>query len=244
MMTARKISSAPQQGDRTEKPRTEVPLELLDGGTTITLRPRQRLSISGSEDILYIVTDGVLLLDCMPGSDSRQIVDLFYRGDMIRPDFAPGLPGLGLLAAGRAEVCRLGRRKLDALLAANAELATWCLRRTADQVRRRLAHIAAIGVLKGEERLATVLVELALRMGEPGYENARTFDMALSRTDLADYLSLNADTLSRIMSRLRQSGVLGTAGRGRAYTPSFPALCALSPIADTVKALHGGSVGP
>jgi hypothetical protein len=28
------------------------------------------------------------------------------------------------------------------------------------------------------------------------------------------------------------------AGRGRAYAPKFEALCAMSPLAETIKALH------
>ena len=224
------------------KDATEIPRDVVEAGVTIGLRPRQRLSMSIDEEMVYVVTAGVLLLDSLPSPSGRQIVDLFYRGDVVRPKYAPLLPGMNLIASTRAEVVRIPWRKLEALSDASPVLREWLDRQLSRQAQRRLAHIAAIGVLTGEERLATLLIELALRVGEAGFEDSRSFDMALSRTDMADYLSLNADTLSRIMSRLRQQGVVGTSGRGRAYTSNFKALCARSPVAETIKSLHARTV--
>jgi CRP/FNR family transcriptional regulator, anaerobic regulatory protein len=65
------------------------------------------------------------------------------------------------------------------------------------------------------------------------------FDMPLSRTEIADYLGLNADTLSRTMSRLRSSGVLNHTKRNRAVLRDFRALAALSPAARALIDLHG-----
>jgi CRP/FNR family transcriptional regulator len=63
--------------------------------------------------------------------------------------------------------------------------------------------------------------------------------MPLSRTDMADYLGLNADTLSRTMSRLRASGLISHPERHRAVVRDFAALAALSPAAPSLMALHG-----
>mgnify|MGYP001158023305 CR=1 FL=1 len=222
-----------------DEPKTGIPHEILAAGVAIGLRPRQRLAFSREDDLVYVVTAGVLEVDAAPRPNSRQIVDLYYRGDLVRSRYASNLPGMNLIAASRAEVLRLSGRKLDALMATHAEVAHWVDNNLARQVPRRQLHLATVGSLSGEERVASFLVELALRIGESGYENSRTFDMPLSRTDMAHYLALNADTLSRIMSRLRHSGVLGTATRGRAFTPSLQALTALTPLADTIMSLHG-----
>jgi CRP/FNR family transcriptional regulator len=222
-----------------EGARSAIPNEIMSAGVIIALRPRQRLAFSREEDLVYLVTAGVLEVDTAPRPNARQIVDLYYRGDLVRSRYATNLPGMNLIAASRAEVLRISGRKLDALMATHPEIASWVDCNLARQVPRRQLHLATVGSLSGEERVASFLVELALRIGEAGYENSRTFDMPLSRTDMAHYLALNADTLSRIMSRLRQAGVLGTASRGRAYTPSLPALTALTPLADTIRSVHG-----
>lgn len=215
-----------------------LPAEIAGAGVMIGLRPRQRLAFGRDDDLAYIVTAGVLEIDATPRSNARQVIEIYYRGDLLRSRHATNLPGMNLLAASRAEVCRISGRKLDALAATYGDIARWIENNLARQVPRRQLHLAAVGSLTGEERVASFLVELALRIGEPGYEDSRTFDMPLSRTDMAHYLALNADTLSRIMSRLRQSGVLGTASRGRAYTPNLAALAALTPLADVIRETH------
>ena len=50
------------------------------------------------------------------------------------------------------------------------------------------------------------------------------------RADIADYLSLNPDTLSRIMSDLQQQGLLATQGRHVVHVLDWRGLCDRSPL--------------
>lgn len=217
------------------------PAGLAQVGVTINLRPRQRLALGREAEHIYIVIGGVLLLESLPQPSTRQIIDVFYPGDVVRTALIPNVSGVNLLSANQAEVVRIGLARLENALESDRDSRQWIDCALARQYPRRLLHLATIGTLTGEERVVSMLIELGYRVGERGYEGARTFDLPLSRTDMADYLSLNADTLSRIMSRLRQSGMLGLAGRGRGYAPNFAALCAMSPLADAIKSLHGAS---
>lgn len=216
-----------------------APAGLTKLGVTINLRPRQRLALGRDAEHVYIVNSGVLLLECLPQPSARQIIDIYYPGDVVRGTLIPNVAGANLVSASQGEVVRIGLSRLEGAMENDREARVWIDCALANQYPRRLLHLATIGTLTGEERVVSMLIELAYRVGERGYEGARTFDLPLSRTDMADYLSLNADTLSRIMSRLRQAGMLGLAGRGRGYAPNFAALCAMSPLADTIKSLHG-----
>ncbi len=223
----------------TSDPETQpLPGALVKLGVAINLRPRQRLAVGHDSSYIYLVRSGVLMLEGLPQTSSRQILDLYYRGDIVRPAIVPALPGINLLSATQAEVLRIANARLDSLTDTDADARRWCDCAMARQYPRRLLQLATIGTLTGEERVASMLVEFALRMCEGAHQESRTFELPLTRTDMADYLSLNADTLSRVMSRLRQSGVLGTAGRARAFVPNFSALCALTPLADTIKSVH------
>ncbi len=230
MMICEALKTAPSN--------SQTPAGLLRLGVTINLRPRQRLALGRDPEHVYIVLNGVLLLESMPQPSTRQIIDIFYPGDIVHGVLVPNVPGVNLVAANLAEVVRIGLPRMEGALENDREARHWIDRALANQYPRRLLHLATIGSLTSEERVVSMLIEFAYRVGERGYENARTFDMPLSRTDMADYLSLNADTLSRIMSRLRQSGMLGIAGRGRGYAPNFSALCEMSPLADTIRLLH------
>lgn len=224
---------------KTAPARPLPPEGLMKLGVMINLRPRQRLALGRDAEHIYIVLSGVLLLESLPQPSARQIIDIYYPGDVVRGALLPKVSGVNLVSASQGEVARIGMSRLEGLLDNDREARHWIDCALANQYPRRLLHLATIGTLSGEERVVSMLIELAYRVGERGYEGARTFDLPLSRTDMADYMSLNADTLSRIMSRLRQSGMLGQAGRGRGYAPNFAALCEMSPLADTITKLHG-----
>lgn len=179
----------------------------------------------------------MLVLQTVAPGKHRQLLSILYPFDMFRAAFAPPLPALALTAAAPAELWRMPAATFEAQIAANPAICQSLNRQLADQHARTIQHVAMIGALNGEERVASFLIELALRIGKP-CANGTSFEIPLSRTDIADYLSLNADTLSRIMSRLKTRGIVAQTGRDRAVVPDLEALCALSPIADTLVALH------
>ena len=97
--------------------------------------------------------------------------------------------------------------------------------------------MAAVGRLDCQQRVATFLTELALRTGMRTACGGIDFAMPLSRTDMADYLGLNADTLSRTISRLRASGLVSHPERRRVLVHDLEALAALTPAAPSLHAL-------
>ena len=95
-----------------------------------------------------------------------------------------------------------------------------------------------LGQFSSEQRVATVLTELAMLTGTPLPAGGIVIDMPFRRNDLADYLGLNPDTLSRIVARLRRDGVLGHSARSRALVRDFRALARLTPAARSLAEIH------
>ncbi|MFA6141588.1 MAG: helix-turn-helix domain-containing protein, partial [Hyphomicrobium sp.] len=102
---------------------------------------------------------------------------------------------------------------------------------------RATLHAAIIGGLHGDERFASLLAEFGLRLGATGLSGV-SFDSPMSRTDIADYLALNADTLSRITSRFKARGLLAHARGGHTMLPDWTALCAATPVSGALQSLH------
>lgn len=202
---------------------------------TVRARRRQRLAVSIDQtETLYIVRSGQLLITASIPGRRHLVVGLLFPGDIFRSAFAPPLPEISLTSANLAEVGRLRWSAAEALMATDTELDTAIHRRAAAQQARLAMHTAIIGALSGEERAASFLVDLAQRIGSavPG---GIAIDLPLSRSDIAEHLSLNADTLSRIMSRLKSRNVFALAGRGRAIIKDYEALCALTPLAGALQ---------
>ena len=210
-------------------------------GTEVRARRRQQLiSPGGAPETVFVVRSGLLVLQTLPPGQPRQLLTLLYPQDIFAPSFAPALPGAVLSAVSPSELWRLPSRTFEALLAQEPALTQHLYQRLADQHARCVLHSAIIGGLNGEERVASFLIELALRLGVPGAAGV-AFELPLSRTEIADYLALNADTLSRIMSRLKGRGLVLRTGRDRALVADWDGLCAMSPLAGALAAAHGGA---
>ena len=58
-----------------------------------------------------------------------------------------------------------------------------------------------VGTLNAEQRVASFLVDVAARYARLGY-SARHFILRMRRTDMANFLALKHETVSRAMTRL------------------------------------------
>lgn len=76
-----------------------------------------------------------------------------------------------------------------------------------ERLERTLAHVVTLGRLDGRERLASFLVDMARRVGHRD-EDHWLVNIPMTREDMADYLGLNADTITRILGKLKREGVL------------------------------------
>lgn len=183
---------------------------------------------------------GLLVLRTELQDKRRQILNLLYPRDIFSTCFSPPLLEAALGATVASEIWRMPSSTFETLANSDPGLRRLLSRQIAAQQSRANLHVAAIGSLNGEERVASFLIELALRIGST-CPDGLSFHIPLTRNDIADYLALNADTLSRIISRLKARGIVVQKARGRALVPDENALRELSPITDALVALHGAT---
>lgn len=68
---------------------------------------------------------------------------------------------------------------------------------------RAQAHLLLLGRQNAAERVAAFLIEMSERQG--GLDR---IELPMSRTDIADYLGLTIETVSRVLSKLRRKGII------------------------------------
>jgi len=217
-----------------------VPAALHAHATVLRTRRRQTLALAlDGGETAFIVRAGVLTLQLTLPDSSRQIVALLFPGDVFRSNFVPPHAEATLASAGAGEVWRMRLAALDKLAASDPAVTRYLDQALASQLARQALHVATLGQFNCEQRVATLLIELALRTGvsSPG---GVAFELPFNRKDIADYLGLNPDTLSRIMSRLKAAGVIGHSERNRAVVRDFRALAARSPAARSLLEISGG----
>jgi CRP/FNR family transcriptional regulator, nitrogen fixation regulation protein len=120
------------------------------------------------------------------------------------------------IAASTIRVVR--RSALIALAARDHNLANELWTRTANSFQCAQDHMMLLGRKNAEERVASFLLQMAERSS-----TERTVELPMSRLDIADYLGLTIETVSRTMTHLEGNAMIELAG-SRSVRLNRPAL--------------------
>ncbi|MBS0234542.1 MAG: Crp/Fnr family transcriptional regulator [Proteobacteria bacterium] len=204
----------------------------------VRLGNRYALASLGS-GYIYLVAKGVVGLEAgTVGSDVRVITALYYPGDILVPELQVSLPGLSLISQRSAEFWKLTQAAFTDEIMRDSQLWQAIFARLNEQNARMQLHSAAMSVLNSEERVAAFLVEVGVRLGVHSAETV-AFELPLSRYSIADYLSLNADTISRTFSALTAARIIERRGRFQIVVRDWHALIEKCPISDVILKMHG-----
>ena len=169
-------------------------------------------------DWFGIVISGVVKLTKALADGRQQIVELLFPSDFLGRPFRSG-GGYAAEAASAVELCCFHRQQFESLMLEWPQLKQTFLERTLDEVDAAREWMLLLGRKSASEKVAALILLIRRRMREPGLAAAaqpRTvrFDLPLSRTEMADYLGLRIETVSRQLARLREAGVIAIP-RGR-----------------------------
>jgi CRP/FNR family transcriptional regulator len=96
----------------------------------------------------------------------------------------------------------------------------------AEEIRRDRAWMLALGTLSAEQRVAAFLLDIAGRCADLGFSD-RHFILRMGRADMASYLALKHETVSRALARLQDLGCIDVVRR-EVRVLDADGLCALA----------------
>jgi len=173
----------------------------------VHLEPQQAVFYEGDSAVYaFSVTRGVARLSKMLPDGRRQITGFLYPGDFLGFAFHEAY-AYTAEAVTDLWLCRFPRPKLTALFDAHPKLERRMLSFASNELELAQDQMLLLGRKHARERLASFLLKLserAERLGEP----ADPIDLPMNRTDIADYLGLTIETVSRTFSQLIQRGVI------------------------------------
>jgi CRP-like cAMP-binding protein len=133
--------------------------------------------------------------------DGRRLVSAFYLpGDIFGFELSKHHL-FSTEAIVDTEVLAVKRHTIMSLAEQDIELAKDLWRVTADELQRTQSHLLMLNK-SAPERVAGFLLELAERVEED------EFHLVMSRQDVADYLGLTSETISRMLTRLQSSSTI------------------------------------
>ena len=113
-------------------------------------------------------------------------------------------------AVNDAVVLVVKRSAIIGLAARDADIARQLWAMTARELQRVQDHMLVLGCLSAKQRVAAFLLQMALR-GSGGNE----IELPMSRQDIADYLGMTVETVSRTMTQLENDAAIGLASSRR-----------------------------
>jgi CRP/FNR family nitrogen fixation transcriptional regulator len=151
-------------------------------------------------DMFYRVLRGVVRTSRLTSDGRRQVGDFYYPGDLVGLETGPK-HGFAAEALTECELQSVRRTTLRAY-AGEAAVDRAILQATAREMERLQDHVVLLGRRSALERVASFLLTLAQRTPS-GH-----VDMPMGRQDMADYLGLTIETVSRMLTQLQGDAIV------------------------------------
>lgn len=165
--------------------------------------------VAAGEPVMHYsnILSGVVKLTMSLSDGRQQIVGLQFAPDFLGRPFA-ATSDVRAEAASPVRLCSFPKEALEALLRDAPELHQRLHTQALRELDEARGWMLTLGRKMAAERVASFLL-LVARHADPEERGEISFDVPLSRADIADFLGLTEETVSRQFTRLRKAGVIG-----------------------------------
>lgn len=155
---------------------------------------------------VYNISSGALALERLASNGAKQIMAFCYAGDFIGissgRSYSVSARGLKPLTA-----CQWQEADLQSLYKQYPKLETRVHEITSRVVEAIMDQLFVLGRKKATEKIAWFLLFIETRQANVDGRALR-FDMPMTRVDIADYLGLTVETVSRAFTLLKNKGLI------------------------------------
>jgi CRP/FNR family transcriptional regulator len=179
--------------------------DVLAEAEQLTLAPKHVLFDEGDRaGHVFTLVQGTAKLTRLLPDGREQVLGFRFAGDVLGYTGAARYPFAAQLLT-PAHVCRLERRRLDALLQRYPALERRLLDLCVQELAATQDQLVTVGRRTAEARVAAFLLSLA-EAGRRRNQLGAVLDMPMTRSDIADFLGLTLETVSRTLTAFRRRG--------------------------------------
>ena len=153
------------------------------------------------------IIKGVVKLSKMLADGRQQIVSLQFAPDFLGRPLADE-SSMTAEAASEVSLCSFPKSVLDRLINDSPDLEHRLLQQALKELDEARDWMVTLGRKSAKEKIASFLYLIATHIDPESEEEAVSFSLPLNRADIADFLGLTTETVSRQMTRLRQDGII------------------------------------
>jgi CRP/FNR family transcriptional regulator, anaerobic regulatory protein len=154
-------------------------------------------------DRVYTVTSGALKLYKLLPDGRRQVIGFIHPGDFVGVSLDNEY-AFTAEALEQTELCAFPGSRFDGFAEDHPEIERELYQLAAHEAVSAHQQFVLLGRKTAAERVASFLVSLAERSEKRGSRKAAVIHLPMSRSDIADYLGLTKETVSRVISMLKR----------------------------------------
>jgi|HubBroStandDraft_1064217.scaffolds.fasta_scaffold01534_6 CRP/FNR family nitrogen fixation transcriptional regulator len=179
------------------------PSGLLPAGPVLEFSPDEQIFGQGEEALIFFRVVTGTVRTCKFMNDGRRQIQAFHvAGELI--GFEAGDEySLTAEAVSDCTLVPYRRNALDAQLATNEALSQQLFAHAMRSLKQAREHAVMLGRRTAAEKVAAFIIECAGRSSD-----GRVANLAMTRQDIADYLGLTIETVSRTLSQLERDAVI------------------------------------
>ncbi len=162
---------------------------------------------------IYQVESGCIRLQKLCENGRRCILTFCYPGDVFGLG-AHGPHDVDAEAVCTSRVSRVGQAKLARIMQGEPDRAMMLLDAAYGGQDHVAEHVVIISYAQAEQKLAWFLSKLGERLGQT-IGGQLMVELPMMRADIADYLGMTFETVSREMTKLRDAGIIRLVGLRR-----------------------------
>jgi CRP/FNR family nitrogen fixation transcriptional regulator len=199
---------------------TEGPEAFLPASVPMNFARNAEIFAEGeAAGYVYQLMSGVVRVSKLLPDGRRQISAFHLPGDM----FGFEADDLHHATAEAIVPVKLVAYKWQSLVSGNVSFVQELLNRTIIGLRQTQDHLLLLGRKNALERLAAFLLEMVRRCGDDS-----VLELAMPRHDIADYLGLTLETVSRMFAELKEHGIVRLESARRVHVVDMPKLQAMA----------------
>lgn len=162
---------------------------------------------------LFVVRSGSFKTTISAADGREQVTSFYFPGEFIGMDAIYQQRYLSTACALEASsVCELPYEHLQGLSATIPELQNQLMTRLSKELSSDKNLLLSLGKKNAQEKLISFVLSLSQRFSERGF-SARSFQLTMSRGDIANHLGLAIETVSRLFSQLQEQQLLIIQGK-------------------------------
>ena len=188
--------------------------------------PGEALLAESAEAPTYAnIMRGVVKLSKMLADGRQQLVGLQFAPDFLGRPFANESP-VTAEAASVVEACRFPKATLENMVLHNPDLERRLLEQTLKELDEARDWMVTLGRKTASEKVASFLYLIATHIDplRSATMHKAAFDLPLTRADIADFLGLTVETVSRQLTKLRTDGIIEITNNRHVNVPDLDAL--------------------